>query len=232
MLKDILDLLFPPRCIACSKPGQEIICGECLRQINYLKPPICSVCGKPKDRYFQGALCEDCSKNKPAFTLARSVALYEGVLKEAIHKFKFNCKKGLSDPLGRLIAEHLKGSDIPIRDIDIVIPIPLSRQRERERGYNQSMLLAEVVSREFQVKLDVTSLKKIKDIKPQFELARAERLVNIKGAFVSCEISNLNVLVIDDIYTTGATVSEAVSALKVAGAKNVYVLTLARAVED
>ena len=152
-------------------------------------------------------------------------------MKEAIHKFKFNCKKGLSGPLGQLMVEHLKGSDIPARNIDIVIPIPLSKQRERERGYNQSKYLAEIISRAFSITLDDGSLRKIKDAKPQFELARQERFSKIKGVFSSALLQGKIVLLVDDIFTTGATVAEASLALKEAGAKCVYAVTLARAVD-
>ena len=163
--------------------------------------------------------------------MARSVALYEGVLKEAIHKFKFNGKKRLSGMLGQLMVEHLKCGEIPINDIDLIIPVPLSRQRERERGYNQSRLLADVISRAFNVRMDDVSLKKTKDIKPQFELKREERFLNIIGAFRSGPLYEKSLLLVDDIYTTGATVAEAAKALKDAGARKVHVLTLGRAVE-
>lgn len=164
--------------------------------------------------------------------MARSVAIYDGIVKDAIHEFKFNGKKKLSEKLGQLLTDYLTGREIPTEEIDLIVPIPLSKKREKGRGYNQSMLLAEVVSKEFGLKLDVASLKKAKDVKPQFELSRNERFVNIKGAFIASGLPDLNILLIDDIYTTGATVCEASLAVKNAGAKYVYVITLARAVED
>jgi ComF family protein len=227
----LLDLIFPPRCAICKKKGQKMICDDCLSKVTYIKPPICRVCGKPRDKYFAGDRCEDCSREVMPFTIARSVVLYDGVIKEAIHKFKFEGKKTLSSFLGRFLVEHLKLGEIPVKKIDVVIPLPLSRNRERQRGYNQTELLAKEISAQYPIKMDSRSLIKSKDVAPQFELSRVNRLLNIKGAFSCSPLTGKNVLLIDDIYTTGATVREASRALKAAGAGDVYVLTLARAVE-
>ena len=206
-----------------------MICDDCLRKVIFIKPPICRVCGKPRDKYFAGDLCEDCSKEGMPFEIARSVVLYDGVIKEAIHKFKFEGKKALSPILGRFLVEHLDRGEIPVKKIDVVIPLPLSRKRFRQRGYNQTELLAKEISGHYSIDVDSSSLKKVKDITPQFELSREKRMSNVKGAFSSSPLPGKNVLLIDDIYTTGATVREASMALKASGAKSVYVLTLARA---
>ena len=229
LLVNLLDLLFPPRCCVCGKYGHDPMCDVCTSNIQFLSQPYCRICGKPKDKYFTGDLCEDCSNEKPAFTLARSVAIYEGLLKEAIHEFKFNGKKKLCDPLGKIMIDHIFRSDIPLIDIDTITPIPLSNKRQKERGYNQSLLLVENISSKLYLKVNAGSLFKVKNIKPQHDLLRQERLTNIQGAFVANNVEGFNILLIDDIYTTGATVKEASSVLRHAGAKNIYVLTLARA---
>jgi ComF family protein len=227
----LLDLIFPPRCAICKKKGQKMICDDCLSKVIYIKPPICRVCGKPRDKYFAGDLCEDCSREGMPFEIARSVVLYDGGIKEAIHKFKFEGKRALSSFLGGFLVDHLKRGYIPVKKIDAIIPLPLSRKRERQRGYNQTELLAKEISAQYPIKMDSRSLIKSKDVAPQFELSRVNRLLNIKGAFSCSPLTGKNVLLIDDIYTTGATVREASRALKAAGAGDVYVLTLARAVE-
>ena len=232
LFDNFIDLIFPPRCVICKSKSRKIICEDCLGKIVYLKPPICGVCGKPWDKYFEGSLCEDCAKGGAPFSLARSVALYDGMLKEAIHKFKFDGKRKIAPYLSKLLVAYLQYGDIPIKDINVVIPIPLSKKREKQRGYNQSKLLTEGIARHYSIPLDDASLKKIRDVTPQFELSRKERLQNIRGAFRSSQLAGKKILLIDDIYTTGATAREAASALKTAGAKNVYVLTLARAVEE
>ena len=232
LFEDLIDLIFPPRCAICKNKDRNAICENCLGKVAYLDLPICRLCGKPRDRYFSQDLCADCAGGGIPFALSRSVALYDGVMKEAIHKFKFDGKKALAPFLGRLLVAYLRKGDIPVNEMDVIIPVPLSASREKQRGYNQSKLLAEEICRHYPIPLDDSSLKKIKDVAPQFELSRKERLRNVRGAFRSSPLPGKSVLLIDDIYTTGATVREASSALKAAGAKNVYALTLARAVED
>lgn len=228
LLGQFIDLIFPPRCYICKNKSQKTICDGCLSKVKFIASPICRICGKPKDRYFVDDLCEDCVKGDGPFSMARSVVLYEGVVKEAIHKFKFEGKKKLASPLGRFLVSYLENGDMPLEKIDRIMPLPLSRKREDQRGHNQSKLLAEEVSRFCHIDLDSTSLRKIKDTTPQFELARKERLSHVKGAFSCAPLNGSNVLLIDDIYTTGATVREASMSLKAAGAGSVYVLTLAR----
>ena len=230
IFEQFIDLIFPPRCIICKNKTHKFVCEKCESKIRYLKPPICKICGEPKDKYFKGELCEDCAIEEPPFIMARSIVLYEGPIKDALHKFKFNGKTRLSSFLSRLMISYLENGDIRMDPIDLIIPVPLSKNREKQRGYNQSKLLAEEIAKHFSINLDDSSLKKTKDVVPQFELAREQRLLNIKGAFESAPVKGRNILLIDDIYTTGATAKEASSALKSAGAKQVFVLTFARAV--
>ena len=129
----------------------------------------------------------------------------------------------------RFLLAYLERGDIPVGKIDVIVPLPLSGKRQMKRGFNQSELLAEEIARRFLIDVDNSSLRKVKDITPQFELSREKRLSNVKGAFSSLPMTGKKVLLIDDIYTTGATVREASGALKSAGAGDVYVLTLARA---
>jgi competence protein ComFC len=226
-----IDLVFPPRCTICKNKSRKMICDGCLSKVQFIRSPMCRICGKPKDRFFAGDLCGECVKGDVPFAMARSVVLYGGVIKEAIHKFKFEGKKALASSLGRFLVSYLANGEIPAGEIDLIIPLPLSGKRENQRGHNQSKLLAEEISGFCSINLDSTSLKKIKDTTPQFELSRKERLLNVKGAFRCAPLTGSNVLLIDDIYTTGATVSEASKALKASGAKKVYVLTLARTVD-
>jgi ComF family protein len=228
---EFFDLLFPPRCATCSRIGPKGMCDECLGKVSNIRPPVCSLCGEPENNFFRDGSCEDCARGPRPFDMARSAAVYNGVLKEAIHEFKFNGIKGLSKALGFILADYLNKSAIPVKEIDLIVPVPLSSQHEKTRGYNQSRLLAEEVSRALGIRMDASSLKKVKNVKPQFELKREERLLNVRGAFSASRLPDVTVLLVDDIYTTGATVSEAASSLKSSGAKKVYVLTLARTIE-
>jgi len=230
LFEQFLCLIFPNRCSVCFVLGQTELCQKCAGKIEYLTGLLCQKCGKPEDGYFKGQLCEDCSTNDPPFKLARSVAVYDGVLKDAIHQFKFNGRQKLSEVFGLMMLDVLIKSGIPLKYIEIIVPVPLSRQRIRSRGYNQSGLLADVIGRMIGVHVDHDRLKKTRDVRPQSELCRRERLDNVKGAFSSADFSESNILLVDDIYTTGATVMDAARALKMAGVANVIVLTLARAV--
>lgn len=231
IFEQFIDIIFPLKCATCHNFSQHEICPACSSRIVKLKPPFCMICGKPKDQYFVSELCEECFIEKPPFIMARSVAIYEGVVKDAIHQFKFNNKRRLAGQLGQMLVDHLHEHGITEKKIDRIMPIPLSGQRQRSRGYNQVALLANVVSLSCGAKVDAHSLMKIKDTNPQFELSRDQRLENVIGAFDSLPVPNAAILLLDDIYTTGATAKEATLALIRAGAKSVHVLTLARAVE-
>lgn len=163
-------------------------------------------------------------KNRPFFTRASSFGCYEGVLAEAINLFKFRGIKRLSDPLGRLLLA------CDLSDIDAIIPVPLSIKSLRKRGFNQSSLLAKVVSDNTKIPLFMNVLTKKRETLPQIGLSAKKRRSNIKGAFrAEKDIHGLKVLLLDDVMTTTATANECSKELLKAGAKDVTVLTLARA---
>lgn len=202
-INGLLSLVFPPRCEVCRKESQEALCQQCFEQIKFMKPHL-------------GIY---------------SVSAYEGVLRTAIHRFKFKKRKALAEPLGILLVKYL--SHIPNFDIDVIIPVPLHPRRLRQRGFNQSELLAKVLGKYFGIPV-VDALERIRDTKAQFDLPREERLRNVTGAFKVSQFNlvyNKRILLLDDIYTTGATIAECSKALKIAGAKRVEVLTLARAID-
>lgn len=232
IFNSLIDLIFPPRCVVCKKFSNDPLCGDCLSKVKYIDPLVCKVCGEPHNSRFEGNFCHDCYQKKTPFDIARSITVYEGVMKEAIHEFKFNNKRTLSVPLGKIMIDYLKNNkEIGVSDVDIIIPVPLSRKKQRAREYDQAELLAEELSKYNGIELDIGSLKRTRETIPQFKLSRKERLVNLKEAFSALStVEGKNILLVDDIYTTGSTAKEASIALKKAGAGKVYVLTLARAV--
>ncbi|MFH1387354.1 MAG: ComF family protein [bacterium] len=202
---ELLNLIFPPKCEVCRRGSPEALCGECFSQIKFMKP------------------------NLGIY----SATAYDGVIKESIHRFKFNKRKKLAEPLGVLLVNYLGHKPgLKIDELDGIIPVPLHEKRMRERGFNQVELLASTLTKYFE--LPVTpALERLKNTHPQFDLQRDARLNNVKGAFRVINpkaVYNKKVLLLDDIYTTGATISECGRVLKNAGAKRVEVLTLARAV--
>jgi ComF family protein len=163
---------------------------------------------------------------RPPFSRVIFYGLYEGILAEAISQMKFHGLRRLSKPLGKL----LLNCDLPV--IDGILPVPLTLKGLRERGFNQSLLMAKVLSKNLQVPLFMDILSKKKETLPQIGLSKKERSTNLKKAFeVKGDIKGLRLLLIDDVMTTGATVTECSKVLMNAGAQEVIVLTLARAGE-
>jgi ComF family protein len=172
-----------------------------------------------------GQVCGQCLKKDPPFLKVLNYGLYEGALSTAINHLKFYGVKRLAKPLaGLLCASDLPGSDG-------IVPVPLSISILRERGFNQSLLIARVLSRRFHIPLLMDNLMKTKETPPQIGLTAKERLLNLKNAFgVKGNIKDFRILLVDDVMTTGATVTECSKVLMKAGAKEVTVVTLARAV--
>ena len=163
-------------------------------------------------------------KKLPFFTRAESFGLYENVLATAINIYKFHGIKRLYKPLGKLLL------DLDVTAKDAVIPVPLGIKGLRERGFNQSLLLAKVISENAKIPLVIDGLMKIRETHPQVGLSAKERAKNLKGAFSSTgDFHKMKLLLVDDVMTTGATANECARQLLKAGAEDVSVLTLARA---
>lgn len=168
-------------------------------------------------------LCEACLKAKPPFSKVLYYGIYEGVLKEAIHLLKFKGIKRLSRSLSLLLAE------LALPKTDGIVPVPLHPRRLKEREFNQTATISRSLSKKIKTPLLLNVLKKTKDTQPQTDVTGSERLKNVKDAyFVTGEIAGMDLLLVDDVITTGATIRECSKALKKAGAKNITVIALAR----
>jgi ComF family protein len=166
----------------------------------------------------------------PRFDRAVAVARYEGVLAEAIGLFKYQGKTHLAGPLTELMLSGLSRLPRP----DCLVPVPLHPRRLREREYNQALLLCDALGRRLGLEVIPDGLERVRETPPQIGLSIADRRRNVRRAFVAKHpeiIEGRQILLIDDVLTTGATVNECARVLKRAGAKAVYVLTLARAVK-
>lgn len=173
-------------------------------------------------------LCGACRKKLPHFKKATAVGVYEGTLSEAIHLLKYQKKQAMAKHLNTIITDALLQR---LTDNDIIIPVPLHKRRLNERGFNQSLLIAHYISNRFSIPLCIDGLQRVRWTRPQIELTRDERLRNVKGAFAVKDKMTFNgkrCILVDDVYTTGATVNECAKALKKAGAKEVNVFTIAR----
>ncbi|MCX5705336.1 MAG: ComF family protein [Candidatus Omnitrophica bacterium] len=229
-------IVYPKTCLSCRKKLAEkaddgFLCSQCRGKIKKNLPPFCVSCGRQLDkRWLAKNICPACQKNNLSFDRAYSPCTYEGVIKELIHKFKYNDREHLGEPLSRLMSEFIREYSLPIDYIDCIIPIPLHKTRLREREFNQSEVLSKYLAQEFNKELVSNAIERFRHTRTQTELVTHQRASNVKNSFRVTDpqaIKNKNILLIDDVLTTGATSSEAAAALKSAGANIVFVLTIA-----
>lgn len=239
ILRRIADLLFPSACAYCGEPLRDppvpCFCGSCWSDLAPLRGPVCLCCGRPFVSPEALASspeheCRACRMDPPAFDQAVAAGLFEGQLREAIHRYKYGPLRSLGRPLASWMADRIR----VINPVDAVMPVPLHSSRLRQRGFNQALLLAEGVSRRFGLPLRYDDLIRIRPTRPQVELSGRERSANVRGAFAMRRpgtAAGLRVLLVDDVLTTGATMNECARVLKENGASTVTVLTLARTSE-
>lgn len=235
VLNDMSDVLFPPQCLGCAEIlhtlNDQIFCPTCKEQIHLITGSICHICGTTfPDSPAESHLCADCLEKKPYFSCARAVFSYENIILNAIHRFKY--KRNIS--IGETLASFMTDFQFPnmdYADYSIILPVPLHIKRLRERGFNQSLILARAIGEKHQMPVDFSLLKRHKFTLTQTGSNKKERKQNIKGAFEVTDkkkIAGKSIILIDDVYTTGATVNECAKTLIKAGAQKVSVLTLAR----
>lgn len=231
----LVDIIYPKTCLACKTKlnltsVDNLICANCWSAVKLNLPPFCHSCGRQlKKPNLAKNICQDCLKKKLYFDRAFSPCRYEGVAKELIHQFKYKGKDYLGPVLGRILIEFIKEYNLPIGYLDFIIPIPLHNARLREREFNQAEILSRNIAKEFNKEVLTGILIRRRNTKTQTDLEVNQRFANVKGSFAvnnSRKIKGKNLLLIDDVLTTGATSSEAAFALKQAGANIVFVLTL------
>ena len=233
---------------------RDPLCGPCWDAIDRIEPPFCDHCGGPcatpgsamseldergwgtgpRSEYPSSLepvphplICARCAAEPPPYDYARSAAVYGGVMREAVHRFKFGGRRALARPLAELMVEQC-GASLP-DGIAAVVPVPLAGDRERERGFNQAALLAERIARRLDVPVRARWLARRRATRPQSDLPAAERLANVRGAFRATRaVAGRHVLLVDDVLTTGATLAECARSLRAAGAGRIGVLTVAR----
>ena len=237
LLKGLADLIYPRVCLACKAhikgaPSiDELVCMQCWAKIKKNEPPFCHCCGKHLDKKTPAKnICPRCLKRNLYFDRAFSPCVYEGTIKELIHEFKYRDKEYLGKVLGRIMCEFITSHDLPIEYVDAVVPVPLHKAKLREREFNQAEILGKEVSSRFGKAMITGALARHKATKAQADLQEQQRFINMKDSFRVIDqkaIKEKNLLLIDDVLTTGATASQAALALKNAGARIVFVLTLA-----
>lgn len=234
-----LDALFPPRCGGCGRFSKRVFCAICQKQNTLLCPPHCLICGHPFDPLaFSTQLCFECRTQKPPLAVARAVWIFGGPPREAIHRLKYARKWALGARLAPFLSQILE-NDEQMRAFKptLLVPVPLHKSRHKARGFNQSEILADELSK--LCALPVASvLTRTRATPPQVGLDAAKRQLNVHDAFAVQSardgqiLQNQRVLLIDDVFTTGATLHECARALQKNGAAQVGALTLARQIHS
>lgn len=227
------DLIFPPRCLLCEKflrfGDVGGLCPDCQRGIHYLLPPFCACCGeKVAGDWDRRHLCGPCLNHPPPFLKARAVIDYDQPISGLLHRLKYNGDTSVLPGFEHIITN---AHNLMIPPADLIVPVPLYPKRLKGRGLNQSVLMARLFYPERLCDIRTDILKRTLDTPAQASLSGSARRKNLRGAFAVREkagIRGKSLCLVDDVYTTGATVSECSKTLLAHGAREVQVLTLAR----
>ena len=217
----LADMFYPERCVGCGRRSSDVLCRECFETLPRVGSPVCGRCGLPTA--FATFVCEGCKIVDFGFESARAPLRYEGVGKEIVHALKYRGYKKVVGKLAVPLILQVLGDE----RFDAVVPVPLHRSRLRKRGFNQAELLARGVAEKINAAVSDT-LKVVRSTRDQVELSAAQRRANVAGAYTAGGPVRGKVLLIDDVFTTGATMSACAATLTGAGAREVHALSLCR----
>jgi ComF family protein len=231
----LVDFFFPPQCLSCNSvvPAQGALCLPCWQLVQFITDPYCQCCGQPFDFAIgDQALCGACLRERPLFSRARAVFRYDEHSRALVTKLKYADQTQLASIYGAWLSRF--GKEL-VAASEVIVPVPLHYWRFIGRRYNQSALLAHGLHKKSGLPFIPDGLKRIRATEPQPGLTHRQRHDNVKGAFSAhpkrtAALKGRSVLLVDDVMTTGATLSECAKALLKAGAAQVNVLTLARKV--
>ncbi len=233
-LRAVASLFYPALCVVCSDDvdRDEYLCAKCRERAPRINAPFCAKCSEP----FPGAItqafsCANCEHRILHFDSAVAAYRSRGLVRKLVHEFKYGHHRHLRYPLAEWLGETMSDPRLRGLRFDLIVPVPLHPARERERGFNQATLLAELLGEKIGVRLRPV-LERIRYTSTQTAHDRAERMENLHDAFrlrKKADVRQLRVLLIDDILTTGSTLSECARVLKEAGAISVHAATAARA---
>jgi ComF family protein len=234
LVQAAVSLLYPATCTICRKHVRagEYLCDACDEKILRIAPPFCEKCSEP----FEGSIntafsCANCAHRTIHFTAAVAAYRGRGIVRDVIHEFKYNRQIHLRHLVARWLRAALDDDRLRSQQCDVMVPVPLHPARQRERGFNQASLLAELLSGHTSIPCRPL-LKRIRYTTTQTALDRSERMENLHNAFrlrKNADVRGLRVLLIDDVLTTGSTLSECARVLNRAGATSVHAATAARA---
>ena len=234
ILQALTSLFYPATCVACSGNvgDSEYLCASCRSRAPRIVPPFCAKCSEP----FPGAItqtfnCANCEHRILHFDCAVAAYRSRGLVRKLVHEFKYAKQRHLRYPVAEWLHETLSDPRLRERHFDLIVPVPLHPARERERGFNQAAVLAELLAQSVAAPVRPV-LERVRYTTTQTAHDRAERMENLRDAFrlrKNRDVRDLRVLLIDDVLTTGSTLSECARVLKAAGAISVHAATAARA---
>jgi len=239
-LNGILNLIYPPHCGICDKKLNTeieaerayVVCSECVSDMRRNMPPYCKRCGRSiKGSTSNVEVCWECFQKSCDYKKSYSCYLYGGAARELLHRLKYSKRLSLSGILNRLTIEFLYEHLEILEGIHAVVAVPLHKVKLREREFNQAHIITKAIRREFGIKDLSKTLIRTKFTQPQSKLEKKYRFENIKGTFGTTEpklINGKNILLVDDLFTTGATLNECARTLKESGAQKIRCLTFAR----
>ncbi len=237
LFRRAVDLALPPRCLACDTPTADAhgLCATCWSGLRLIDRPYCARLGIPFSYDpGDGALSMEALADPPPFDRSRAVAVFDDVSRQLVHGLKYRDRLELARAMGRWMR---RAGDELVDQADAIVPIPLHRRRLWSRRANQSALLAQEIARQGGRVFAPELLVRHRPTRQQVGFSRSERERNVSGAFrveknVAARLKGMRVLLVDDVYTTGATVKSATRALLRAGAAGVDVLVFARVIEE
>ena len=217
----MLDLLLPQRCLVCSRPGDHV-CPGCRSSLDLITPPLCARCGAPTQ--WPVSRCRDCAGRRLAFAHARAAVPYDEPIRRVVAAWKERGLRNLAAWAGELILEA-----VPRPDGACIAFVPSDRERSLRRGHHAAARLADRLGAGWELPV-VPLLARTQAAVRQRGLGQAARRRNVRGAFRAVAAAPPRVILVDDVYTTGATADAAASALRKAGARRVEVVTFARTI--
>ncbi len=217
-------MLFPPVCGGCGKAGFRW-CLNCQGRVPFVAEPFCEKCGIPVRKV---GLCEKCQFEPPVYRLMRSWAVFDSPIQNALHTIKYRRNVGLADSIAVQMVDFVRSLQWTL---DLIVPVPLGRKRLQERGYNQVGLVARPLAYELGLDYAPKALWKSRETRSQVGLTISQRRENVSQAYQAdpSVVKRKSVLLMDDVATTGSTISACTDALLFAGAQEIYALTIARA---
>ncbi|HEX4738886.1 MAG TPA: ComF family protein [Allosphingosinicella sp.] len=241
LLRETVDFALPPRCPACGTitPEPHRFCFDCWQSLTFLGDPCCQCCGLPFAYGDLGSLCGGCLAEPPPFERLRAAVAYGEVARTVVLKLKYSGRPGLAETLARFMHRHLPEIGRPAAGEKgpLLVPVPLHRWRLWKRGYNQAALLASALARANGIAFAPDLLRRTRATPPLKGLGRRERALTVRGAFRVTEkgkaaLAGRPVILVDDVFTTGATAGACARTLKRAGAASVAILCWARVVRE